>query len=75
MASPHITDEDLELLALDRLHEEPPAPAEPEQFVFSHSSRLDYGFRASGAFSRLRFLRLRLRANADLRRFFWPGFK
>jgi hypothetical protein len=27
------------------------------------------------ALSRLRFLRLRLRASADLMRFFWPGFK
>jgi hypothetical protein len=29
----------------------------------------------SGALSRLRFLRLRLRASADLTRFFWPGFR
>jgi hypothetical protein len=29
----------------------------------------------SKAMSRVRFLRLRLRASADLTRFFWPGFK
>jgi hypothetical protein len=37
--------------------------------------RLDHDRVCSSALSRLRFLRLRLRASADLRRFFWPGFR
>ena len=36
---------------------------------------LDYYRVCSSAQSRLCFLRLRLRAKADLRRFFWPGFR
>lgn len=42
---------------------------------FSRNRVLNYDRVCSSALSRLRFLRLRLRAKTDLRRFFWPGFR
>lgn len=46
------------------------AGTEPACRTFENYCRV-----CSTALSRLRFLRLRLRAKADLSRFFWPGFK
>ncbi len=56
--------DDLELLALDRLPQSAGGAGRTGTFVFSDSSCLDH-LGCSGAFSRLRFLRLRLRAKAD----------